>query len=93
MSDDMSSLLVLGQGSNILFTDDFHGVVVRNEIGGINVTYEDETSVMIEAGSGVIWNDLVEFTVSREWWGIEKPGPHSRDSRCVPGTELRSLWR
>ena len=79
MSDDMSSLLVLGQGSNILFTDDFHGVVVRNEIGGINVTYEDETSVMIEAGSGVIWNDLVEFTVSRGWWGIE-------NLALIPGT-------
>ncbi len=79
MSDDMSNLLVLGQGSNILFTRDYHGVVIRNEIGGINVTDEDESSVVIDVGSGVAWNDLVEFTVSRGWWGIE-------NLALIPGT-------
>lgn len=76
---DVSDILVLGQGSNILFTDDFHGVIVRNEIGGIKVTYEDESSVVIDVGSGVVWNDLVDFAVSRDWWGIE-------NLSLIPGT-------
>jgi UDP-N-acetylmuramate dehydrogenase len=79
MSDDMSNLLVLGQGSNILFTDDFHGVVIRNEITGINKADEDESSVIVEAGSGVTWNDLVDFAVNRGWWGIE-------NLALIPGT-------
>lgn len=79
MSGNMSQLLVLGQGSNILFTGDFAGVVVRDEITGIKVIDEDESSVVIEAGSGVIWNDLVDFAVSRGWWGIE-------NLALIPGT-------
>ena len=79
MSGNMSQLLVMGQGSNILFTGDFHGVVVRNEITGIRVIDEDESSVVIEAGSGEIWNDLVDFAVGRGWWGIE-------NLALIPGT-------
>jgi len=79
ISDDMRRILILGQGSNILFTDDYRGVIIRNEIGGISVTGEDASSVVIEAGAGVIWNDLVEYTVSRGWWGIE-------NLALIPGT-------
>lgn len=79
ISGNMSKLLILGQGSNILFMNDFQGVVIKNEIGGIYVTDEDESSVVIEAGAGVIWNDLVEFTVTRGWWGLE-------NLTLIPGT-------
>jgi UDP-N-acetylmuramate dehydrogenase len=79
MYGDMSQLLVLGQGSNILFTGDFEGVVVRNELTGIKVVDEDQSDVIIEAGSGVIWNDFVDFAVSRGWWGIE-------NLALIPGT-------
>ena len=37
MSDNMTDLLLLGQGSNVLFTHDFKGVVIRNEIRGIRI--------------------------------------------------------
>ncbi len=79
MTGDMSQMLVLGQGSNILFTEDFNGVVVRNEITGIRVVYEDKSSVLVEAGSGVIWNDLVNYAVEKGWWGIE-------NLALIPGT-------
>lgn len=70
-SGNLSRLLVLGQGSNILFTGDFEGIVIKNEIGGIKILEEDNSSVTVEAGAGVIWNDLVDYAVSRNWWGIE----------------------
>lgn len=79
MSDQMDKLLILGQGSNILFTDDFKGVVIRNEIKGIKIIEEDEYSVLLEVGAGVIWNDLVDFAVSRNWSGIE-------NLTLIPGT-------
>ena len=79
MSDNMNKLLVLGQGSNILFTADFKGVVIKNEIEGINIIEQDESSVVLEAGSGVNWNDLVDYSVSRGWSGIE-------NLSLIPGT-------
>lgn len=79
MSDNLNNLLVLGQGSNILFTSDFQGVIIKNEIDGIKIVDEDDASVIIEAGAGVIWDDLVEYAVSRGWWGIE-------NLTLIPGT-------
>jgi UDP-N-acetylmuramate dehydrogenase len=79
MSCHPGRILVLGQGSNILFADDYDGFILKNEIGGIEITGEDESSVTIEAGAGVIWNDLVDFAVSRNWWGIE-------NLALIPGT-------
>lgn len=79
MSDNPARILVLGQGSNILFTDDFEGVILKNEIGGIEILEEDDSTVTIEAGAGVTWNDLVDFAVSRDWWGIE-------NLALIPGT-------
>ncbi|HNX65818.1 MAG TPA: UDP-N-acetylmuramate dehydrogenase [Bacteroidales bacterium] len=64
-------LLVVGQGSNMLFTSDFDGLVIINEISGIRIISEDESGVVVEAGAGVIWNDLVEFAVANNFAGIE----------------------
>jgi UDP-N-acetylmuramate dehydrogenase len=79
MTDNLSRLLILGHGSNILFTGDFDGVVIRNEIEGIKILYEDDSSVTIEAGAGVTWNDLVDYAADRNWWGIE-------NLALIPGT-------
>lgn len=64
-------LLVIGQGSNLLFLNDFDGVVLHSAIRGIQVIEETEDAVIIEVGSGVIWDDLVEYCVKQGWSGIE----------------------
>ena len=79
ISGNLSRILVLGQGSNILFTDNFEGIVIKNEISGIRIIEDDESYVALEAGAGVIWNDLVDYAVSRNWWGIE-------NLALIPGT-------
>lgn len=79
LSDNMTDLLILGQGSNVLFTHDFKGVVIRNEIRGIRIIEESEDSVFIEAGAGEKWEDLVESAVVKNLGGIE-------NLTLIPGT-------
>jgi len=63
--------LVLGGGSNVLFTEDFPGLVVLNRLNGIQQIAEDEHSVTLEVASGTVWHDLVLYTVERNWGGLE----------------------
>jgi UDP-N-acetylmuramate dehydrogenase len=71
--------VILGGGSNILFTKDFNGLVIKVSISGINVIEENNQSVLIEAGAGVIWNELVKFCVEKNYGGIE-------NLTLIPGT-------
>lgn len=63
--------LILGGGSNILFTSDFEGLVLLNRIKGVKVLEENETSVVLEVGAGEVWHELVMYAVERGWSGIE----------------------
>ena len=62
--------LVLGGGSNMLFVNDFDGLVIRMNIRGIEHRINHD-EVFVEAGAGEVWNDLVNFCVAREYAGIE----------------------
>lgn len=64
-------ILVLGEGSNLLFLDDFQGLIIYPNIPGIRIINEDRNHVWLEAGSGVNWDQLVEFAVFNRWGGIE----------------------
>jgi UDP-N-acetylmuramate dehydrogenase len=63
--------LVLGGGSNILLTTDSVPTVVKISIPGIEITSEDETSVFINVGAGVVWHDLVMWTLQNGFYGLE----------------------
>jgi UDP-N-acetylmuramate dehydrogenase len=63
--------LILGGGSNILFTRNFEGLVLKNEIPGITVLNEDGNRVLVEAGAGVIWHALVTWSINHNLGGIE----------------------
>jgi UDP-N-acetylmuramate dehydrogenase len=62
--------LVLGGGSNMLFTADFSGLIVHVKIQGIRYEVKGD-DVFVTAGGGVIWNDLVNFCVENGFAGIE----------------------
>lgn len=63
--------LVLGGGSNILFTKDFEGVVVQSKIDFIQKISETEERVVVEVGSGMVWDDFVSYCVNNNWGGTE----------------------
>jgi len=62
--------LVLGGGSNMLLVKDFDGLVVRINIRGISSRIIGDT-VLIDAGAGEGWNDLVNYCVNHQFAGME----------------------
>src|SRR3989339_1448048 len=62
--------LVLGGGSNMLFTSDFKGLVVHVKVQGIKYEIKGN-DVLVTAGGGVVWNDLVNYCVENGFAGIE----------------------
>jgi len=63
--------LIIGEGSNLLLLNDFDGLVINPNIPGIQVVHEDRNNVWLEAGAGVVWDQLVDFAVFHNWGGIE----------------------
>lgn len=63
--------LILGGGSNLLFTSNFNGTLLRPGMEGIRVESMNNNKVIISAGSGVNWDNLVEWTVENGLYGLE----------------------
>ena len=66
-----SRLLHVGSGSNLLFLNDFDGVVLHSQLKSIDLLTTDEQSVYVEVGAGVVWDDFVDFAVNKGWGGVE----------------------
>ncbi|TGE16454.1 UDP-N-acetylmuramate dehydrogenase [Hymenobacter elongatus] len=73
--------LVLGGGSNLLFTQDFDGVVLKNEITGLNIIAQDEAqdTALVRAGAGESWHGMVQYALGQNLSGIE-------NLSLIPGT-------
>ncbi|MGQ3012893.1 MAG: UDP-N-acetylmuramate dehydrogenase [Flavobacteriales bacterium] len=72
-------LLILGGGSNILFTRNWDGLTAHNTIDGIEIVREDTQQVWVRAGAGVIWHQWVLWAVERNLGGME-------NLSLIPGT-------
>ena len=66
-----NDMLVLGGGSNVLFTGDYNGLVLKNDIGGIHTIHEDAEYVYIKAGAGVNWHAFVTHCIEFGLGGVE----------------------
>jgi len=73
------NILIIGSGSNILFTGDFNGIVIHPVNKGIKITEENSEFVEIKASAGEIWDDFVKFTIEMNFWGLE-------NLSYIPGT-------
>ena len=65
------SLLILGGGSNLLFTSNFKGIILKNEIKGIQVVKEDEHYIYVQAGAGENWHQFVLYCIEHNLAGVE----------------------
>ncbi len=62
--------LILGGGSNMLFTQSYEGLVIKMAIPDISHKIEGD-EVIVKAGAGVVWNDFVNYCVNRGFAGVE----------------------
>lgn len=70
---------ILGGGSDVLFTRNFSGTILKNEITGYEVLEETDSDIVIRVGSGENWDSFVEYCVEKEYYGIE-------NLSFIPGT-------
>ncbi len=68
---EFNNILILGGGSNVLFTKDFSGLILKNEIKGIEIYKEDAAHVYVKAGAGESWHQFVLFCLANNLAGAE----------------------
>lgn len=78
-TNNEKKLLVLGGGSNVLFTQNYDGLVLKNDTQGMQVMHITDTQVTLTVQAGVQWHELVLYCVAQGWGGIE-------NLALIPGT-------
>lgn len=73
------SRLILGGGSNVLLTHDFNGLVIHNNLKGIQSIHETDEAITLKVASGEVWHPFVMHCVERNWGGVE-------NLSLIPGT-------
>jgi UDP-N-acetylmuramate dehydrogenase len=63
--------LHIGGGSNLLFINDFNGIILHSQIKGMQIVEDTDDTVLLRIGAGEIWDDVVAYAVSNGWGGIE----------------------
>jgi len=64
-------VMVLGEGSNVLFAGDFDGLVVQLHFTGLASREDDGRAALVRAEAGVNWDALVDWTLARDLAGLE----------------------
>lgn len=72
-------VMVLGEGSNLLFTTDFPGVIVCITMAKASIVEDDGGHALVRAEAGLSWNDLVTWTLGKGLCGLE-------NMALIPGT-------
>ncbi|MBP6386498.1 MAG: UDP-N-acetylmuramate dehydrogenase [Pseudarcicella sp.] len=71
--------LILGGGSNILLCDNFDGLVLKNNLKGIEITKEEDDFVYLKVGAGENWHEFVLYCIKNNYAGVE-------NLSLIPGT-------
>ncbi|MHB1922587.1 MAG: UDP-N-acetylmuramate dehydrogenase [Chitinophagaceae bacterium] len=91
--------MILGGGSNILFCEDFEGLVLNNRMLGITLLREDKGHVYLQVGAGENWHDFVMYCVNHGYGGVEnlslipgKVGASPIQNIGAYGVELKDVF-
>lgn len=92
-------MIVLGGGTNVLFTKNYPGLVLHNEIMGIKIIKEDQHHIYLHAGAGENWHQLVIHCVKNDYAGMEnlslipgRVGASPMQNIGAYGVELKDIF-
>lgn len=88
-----NEMLHIGSGSNLLFVNDFDGIVLHSGIKGITQYRKNDDTVFVIAGAGERWTDLVDWCVSHNLAGLENLAGIPGEVGASGSAECRSLRR
>ena len=71
LKEHPENFLVIGGGSNILFTKNFDGMVIKINLKGKELIHEDENHYYVNAKAGENWDEFVNYCVDNGYAGIE----------------------
>jgi UDP-N-acetylmuramate dehydrogenase len=71
--------MIIGEGSNILFTQDYEGTIIHPDLRGTEIVSETDDKILISAQAGENWDDFVKYCVKKNWSGLE-------NLSFIPGT-------
>ncbi len=66
-----NQFMVLGGGSNVVFTQQYNGVIIHNQLPGVVVEKETDRYVWVRVGGGVNWHSFVMHCLEQGWGGVE----------------------
>ncbi len=80
--------MILGGGSNVLFTTNFNGLIIKNNIPGKKLLTEDTEYYYVKAGAGETWHQFVLWCIQQGYAGLENlsliPG-------CVGASPMQNI--
>jgi UDP-N-acetylmuramate dehydrogenase len=92
-------VLVLGGGSNMLLSTNFEGLVIKNEIPGIELIAEDADHYFVKVGAGVDWHEFVLYCLEKNYAGVEnlalipgKVGASPMQNIGAYGVEMKDVF-
>jgi len=98
INEQPKELLILGGGSNVLFTKDFDGIILLNNLKGISILSENASEVILRVAAGEIWHELVMYCVENGYAGMEnlslipgKVGASPMQNIGAYGVEVKDL--
>jgi UDP-N-acetylmuramate dehydrogenase len=69
--DQFSEIKILGGGSNMLWTQDYKGLIIHINTKGISLVEENENNVLVEVAAGEQWHDFVLWALENNLGGVE----------------------
>jgi UDP-N-acetylmuramate dehydrogenase len=77
--DNNQPYMILGSGTNLLFTKQFDGLIIKMELNGIQKLQETSSEIILKVGAGENWSYFVSYCVQKSWGGLE-------NLSLIPGT-------
>jgi UDP-N-acetylmuramate dehydrogenase len=79
LAENTMPFMLIGQASNILFRQDYPGLIIEFNLKGVELVADKGDDVIVAVNGGEIWDEFVHYTLGQGWYGLE-------NLSLIPGT-------